>query len=147
MTVEQHREIKLGKLNLLPLHYSLRQIMQVKSAITFELMFFFKDGSLVRAEILVLAQINSTLKISALISTLQKSIFLKNLLHAPPEGCPSSSGRNGFWDLVFCLWFILLKNRFWKDNSHPTFSVYMYLILPWKEKGKLYLADKMRLEN
>lgn len=103
MTVEQHREIKLGKLNILPLHYSLRQITQVKSTITFELIFFFMDGSLVRAAILVLAQMNSTLKISALISTLQKSIFLKNFFHPPSKGYPSNSGTNGFWDLTFCL--------------------------------------------
>lgn len=81
MTVEQHKEIKLGKLNILPLYYNLRQNTQVKSIITFELMFFFMDGSLLRAEILVLAQINATLKMSALISILQKSLFLKNLLH------------------------------------------------------------------
>lgn len=83
MTVEQHREIKLGKLNILPLHCSLRQIRQVKSTVTFELMFFFMDGSLVRTEILVCAQINSTLKISALISALQKSIFVKKLASSP----------------------------------------------------------------
>lgn len=103
MTVEQHKEIKLGKLSILPLHHSLRQNTQVKSIITFELMFFFMGRSLLRAEILVLAQINSTLKVSGLISTLQKSLFLKNLLHPRFKGCPSSSGRNGFWDLIFCL--------------------------------------------
>lgn len=77
--------------------------MQVKSTITFELMFFFMGGNLVRAEILVLAQINSILKTSALICALQKSVFLKNLLHPPSKGCPSSSQRSGFWDLVFRL--------------------------------------------
>lgn len=55
-------------------------------------MFFFMVASLVRVEILVLAQINSLLKISALISSVQKSIVLKNLLQFLCKGCPSSSG-------------------------------------------------------
>lgn len=51
-------------MNILPFPYTWRQITQVKST---TIMFFFLDGSLGRGEILVLVQVNSALKRSALI--------------------------------------------------------------------------------